>query len=106
MDVNYSVSNFSNYGDRVDVIAPGGYIYSCMPNNNYGYMSGTSMATPHVTGTAGMLFAVNPSLTGAQVKTIIKNTTSRDIVDARTSTTYSYGLVDAYKAVKSNDNSW
>lgn len=100
MDVNYSVSNFSNYGDRVDVIAPGGDIYSCMPNNNYGYMSGTSMATPHVTGTAGMLFAVNPSLNGAQVKTIIKNTTSQDIVDARTSTTYSYGLVDAYKAVK------
>lgn len=100
MAKNYTVSSFSNYGNRVDVIAPGEDIYSCMPNNNYGYMSGTSMATPHVTGTAGMLFAVNPSLNGAQVKTIIKNTTSQDITHTENGKTYSYGLVDAYAAVK------
>lgn len=98
--MNYTISSFSNIGNRVDVVAPGEDIYSCMPNNNYGYMSGTSMATPHVTGTAGMLFAVNPSLNGAQVKTIIKNTTSQDITHTENGKTYSYGLVDAYAAVK------
>lgn len=100
MNKDFTVRQTSNYGNRVDVIAPGQDVYSCISNNNYGYMSGTSMAAPHVTGTAGMLFAVNPSLTGAQVKSIIKNTARQKIVDTRNSTTYSYGLVNAYEAVK------
>jgi len=46
-----SLSSFSNYGaTQVDIGAPGSSIYSTLPGNSYGTYSGTSMATPHVTG--------------------------------------------------------
>jgi hypothetical protein len=49
---------FSNWGPvSVDLAAPGDTIYSTWPGNSYTYLSGTSMATPHVTGVATMLFA-------------------------------------------------
>lgn len=41
---------FSNWGSTVDVVAPGGCILSTLPANSWGYSSGTSMATPHVSG--------------------------------------------------------
>jgi subtilisin family serine protease len=49
-------ASFSNYGDWVDVAAPGYSILSTYKNNNYMFMSGTSMATPFVAGLAALLF--------------------------------------------------
>jgi len=72
----YHYSNFSNVGDRVDVVAPGEHIYSCY-YDGYDYMDGTSMATPHVTGVAGLIFASNPDLKGPEVKSIIKASTTQ-----------------------------
>ena len=48
-------SNFSNYGDWVDICAPGVSIVSTTPGNKYSEMSGTSMACPHVTGVAALV---------------------------------------------------
>lgn len=48
-------STFSNYGDWVDICAPGTAIYSTLPGNHYGLMSGTSMACPHVSGVAALV---------------------------------------------------
>ncbi len=72
----YTFSAFSGYGERVDVVAPGAEIYSTIPYNNifdkkYQYMTGTSMAAPHVSGIAAMCFSVNPTLSGEDVKSII-----------------------------------
>lgn len=61
----------SNYGQAVDVYAPGGSIYSTLPGNKYGNMSGTSMAAPHVSGTAALLWSLNPDLTTSEVKEAI-----------------------------------
>ncbi len=59
----------SNYGAAsVDLGAPGLYILSTLPGNNYDWYSGTSMATPHVSGVAALAWSLNPALTAAEVK--------------------------------------
>ena len=64
----------SCYGETsVDIYAPGTDVLSTYPNNEYKEMSGTSMATPFVTGTAALILASNSYLTTSQIKnTIIK----------------------------------
>lgn len=68
-------SSFSNYGaTSVDIGAPGSGINSTLPNsagNKYGSYSGTSMATPHVTGGAALYAASNPGATATQIKNAI-----------------------------------
>ena len=53
-----NLAPLSNYGDWVDVVAPGFDIYSTLPNNDYGYKTGTSFATAYVSGVAALLFNV------------------------------------------------
>ena len=93
-DEAFSYCDFSNIGDRVDVVAPGYEIESTVDNNGYESedWSGTSMAVPHVSGIAAMLYSVNPELKGDEVKKIICETATRK-VDG-------YKLVDAEAAVK------
>ncbi|MFM2381195.1 MAG: hypothetical protein RLZZ143_3778, partial [Cyanobacteriota bacterium] len=70
-----SLSSFSNYGlTSVDLGAPGSEIYSTTPNNTYATYSGTSMASPHVTGAAALLWSQNPTWTAQQVKNTLMNT--------------------------------
>jgi subtilisin len=66
-DVDDTFADFSNFGSDVDLIAPGKCIWSTLPGG-YGYLSGTSMAAPHVTGAAALLKATRPSFTPADVK--------------------------------------
>ncbi len=70
-------SDGSNYGNRVDIAAPGTNIYSTINNNEYDYYTGTSMAAPMVTGVAGLVWSVNPNFTGDKVKKIICDSTDR-----------------------------
>lgn len=66
------VAVFSNYGGQnVDVFAPGGEIYSTMPNNKYEFQGGTSMAAPAVSGIAALILSHYPSLSAAQVKQVL-----------------------------------
>lgn len=96
----YKFADSSCYGSRVDVVAPGNKVWSTLPNNEYDYMSGTSMATPHVTGIAAACFAVNPALSGEQVKNIIKSTYSTLVTDNNSShTDYEEGESRVYRMV-------
>jgi subtilisin family serine protease len=67
-DADDTYANFSNYGSDVDVIAPGKCIWSTKPGSTYGYSSGTSMATPAVTGAAALYKASRPKATPAEVR--------------------------------------
>ena len=68
-DNHDALASFSNYGaTSVDVAAPGVGILSTLPSNTYGSYSGTSMATPHVTGEAALLKSRSPELDDAQLK--------------------------------------
>lgn len=73
-DRNDNRAGFSNFGPTsVDLGAPGVAIPSTLPNNTYGNLSGTSMATPHVVGVAGLLLAQDPTLTNNEIKWRILN---------------------------------
>ena len=66
---NEAVSINSNYGSiNVDIGAPGEDIYAPLPGNSYGYKTGTSMATPHVTGALALLWDRMSDLTHLEIK--------------------------------------
>ena len=67
-DSDDTYANFSNYGSDIDIIAPGKCIWSTKPGSTYGYMSGTSMATPAVTGAAALYKASRPMATPSEVR--------------------------------------
>ncbi len=106
VDQSGAKAGFSNYGAKTDVVAPGVAVLSTMPTypvtlnktyeQNYDALSGTSMATPVVSGIAGLVLSRNPALTAAQVKGIIEATAG----DGKSfNTTTGFGLVNAAKAV-------
>jgi len=74
------LASFSNFGSgTVHLGSPGVSIYSTLPNNPsvlYGTMSGTSMATPFVSGTAAQMKVVSPNMLGYQIKTILLGQTT------------------------------
>ncbi len=66
------ISDYSNYGRKnVDLFAPGEEIYLAIPDNQYEFDSGTSFATPMVSGTAALIWLYYPNLTVQEVKNII-----------------------------------
>ena len=102
-------ASFSNTNKSIELAAPGVGIYSAMPtydvlltllgyNYSYDYLSGTSMATPHIAGAAALVFAAYPGWTNSQVRQRLAET-ARDLGPAGRDTSYGYGLVDAAAAV-------
>jgi subtilisin len=67
-DKDDTFADFSNYGSDVDLIAPGKCIWSTKVGPTYGYMTGTSMATPHVTGAVALYKASRPLATPGEVR--------------------------------------
>jgi len=108
-DSNNNRASFSNYGNNLDVVAPGVGIYSTTLNNTYRASDGTSFAAPIVSGIAALIWSINPSLTGQQVRNFIESTCNKNIpnftvTQTRPNGTWNnrlgYRLVDAYAAVR------
>jgi thermitase len=94
-------AGYSNFGNWIDIAAPGSSIYSLLPNSSYAYMSGTSMASPHVVGVAGLILAVNSSLLHKQnrLKSILISTAD-DLGKPGRDDYFGHGRLNAAAAVK------
>jgi len=108
-DSSDNIASFSNYGPELEISAPGVDILSTTPTYlsgrgpfnpgpNYDTLSGTSMATPHVSGVAALVKSADLSLTNVEIRDILTST-AEDLGDAGWDSYYGYGLVDAEAAV-------
>lgn len=113
-------AGFSNYGDWVDIAAPGTSIMSTFPDNSYGNLQGTSMACPHVSGVAALVVSYygGPGFTAEMLKTRLLNGANPNVlprsagigplVDALGSITYGSGdppaTVSSYTATPVSNN--
>jgi subtilisin family serine protease len=89
----------SSYGaTTVDLGAPGTDTLSTLPGTSYGSASGTSMATPHVTGTVALMVAARPNATIAEIRSALLSTT--DPTASMAGITVTGGRLNAFKAVQ------
>lgn len=87
--------SWSNYGkSTVHIASPGENIMSTLPGDKYGNLSGTSMATPLISGVVAFLKAQDPSLTGAQIRALIQTTGAKVNIETACNC-----RVDMYSAV-------
>jgi thermitase len=93
---------FSNYGPEVDAAAPGVSIYSTYLGGGYTFMSGTSMATPHVAGLGALIWSEYPSYTNDQVEGRIERT-ALDLGAPGWDQYYGHGRIDAQAALCTPD---
>jgi len=109
-DSSDSPASFTNFGDWVEVAAPGVDIYSTMPtyhvtlndygyNQTYDYMSGTSMACPHVAGVAALIWSQFANATRDWVRAQLRYT-AEDLGDLGFDEYYGYGRINAKNAVE------
>ena len=98
-DKNDRLAGFSNYGAHtVDLAAPGSSILSTVPGGAYDTKSGTSMATPHVAGVAGLIATLYPDATADEIKTrILANV---DLVPSLVGKVLSGGRLNAARALE------
>ncbi len=94
IDSGDQLAYFSNYGNSVDVAAPGVNVKSCVPGGGYESWNGTSMASPHVAAVAAMLRLTNSSKTPAEIEKMLRSK-SKDIGQKGWDIYYGAGLVYA-----------
>ncbi|MBQ2967941.1 MAG: S8 family serine peptidase [Clostridia bacterium] len=87
----------SNYGENVDIVAPGTDIISTIPNDDYGYLSGSSMAAPFVTGVAALVKGHENNISAQEIKQRILS--SATLADSLTDKVKCGGFLNAANAL-------
>ncbi len=118
---NLTIAGFSSRGPAVvtgnrqpDIAAPGAAVRSSLPGNSYGDLSGTSMASPHVSGVVALIWSAQPELIGQIENTawLMEQTATPlytndgcggDTGTSHPNNTFGWGLVDALNAVDNSD---
>ncbi|WP_438446249.1 S8 family peptidase [Gorillibacterium sp. sgz5001074] len=103
-DSKKNKASFSNYGDYIDVAAPGVSIPSTYPQNQYAALSGTSMASPHVAALAALIRSVNPLLKNTEVMDIMRRS-AEDIGTPGKDKHFGYGQIDVVRALQMAEQS-
>lgn len=98
-DADGAKSSFSNFGDYIDVAAPGASIASTYPGSQYAALSGTSMSSPHVAALAGLIRSINPDLTNVEVMDILRKS-ARDLGAKGKDNNFGYGQIDVVRALE------
>jgi len=98
IDKHDKLASFSNFGKYIDFTAPGKDIYSSISGGTFNTMSGTSMASPMVSGVTALILAKNPFLTSSEVISILKKS-STDLGPSGRDPQYGNGKINAYKAL-------
>ncbi|MBD3190504.1 MAG: S8 family serine peptidase [Candidatus Heimdallarchaeota archaeon] len=112
-DSSDNIASFSNYGPELEISAPGVSILSTTPtylegrgpfnpSPNYDTLSGTSMATPHVSGVAALVYSADLTQTNGDVRNVLTST-AEDLGASGWDQYFGYGLVDAEAAVAAVD---
>jgi subtilisin family serine protease len=91
-------ASFSNCGPELDVVAPGKRVWSLNNGIGYKYLDGTSMATPHVSGTVNLMKTLDPGLTPDEIKGVLQATTV-DIGDPGFDNETGYGRINTHAAL-------
>ncbi|UAA39075.1 S8 family serine peptidase [Paraneptunicella aestuarii] len=92
-----SVASFSQYNTQVEIAAPGVAVNSTLPGDTYASWNGTSMATPHVSGVAALVWSFHQSCTNEQIREALQ-ATSQDRGAAGKDNFYGWGIVKAADA--------
>ncbi len=97
IDNTGELADLSNYGNNTLLAAPGVDILTTVPDNGYGYKSGTSLSTAHVSGAAALLQSTKPSIKVSEIiATLGKNTTKLDSLDGKV---LSGGVLNVHSAL-------
>ncbi len=94
-----ALSPFSTQASYIDIAAPGSSILSTLTSSRYGYMSGTSMAAPHVAALAALARAAHPSESATQIRSRIENTAT-DSGSAGWDSSFGWGVISPSAAVR------
>lgn len=115
-----TIATYTSHGTWVDVAAPGGYseagekyeVLSTLPNSSYGYMEGTSMACPHVSGVAALILSKygNKNFSNETLRTLLTTSVNRIYFESQDVANEfegkcGSGVIDAYKALQGNESS-
>ena len=93
-----NVAYFSQYNSQVEISGPGVQIQSTLPNNNYQFYSGTSMASPHVAGVALKVWSWFPQCSNTQIRNVLLRSAST--VGGNCNINYGYGIIQAADALQ------
>ena len=104
------VSDYSNMGNNLDIVAPGTFIVSCFPleldvndgvNDGYTSLIGTSLSVPYVSGLAALLKASKKSLRGSDIENILEQSAVKEIVTPDGESNYiGAGMINGKKALE------